>query len=250
MKMILRIATLCGIHLLIGCVLCAAENEYPSIQSTLTILCWDDEIELSYPGYDGDEPIIAPMQARSAPFEYTGPNRILLSKIIESADPKRPALSSPAAEVIVPPAYTQALIILIPQNQSAAPYPYRPIVVDDSLEHFPKQSLRFLNFTEHELAGQLGANQFEIEPKSEAVSKPDTTLGSKHLVPFRMVRRITNGDTWRPVKSTAFSMPPNARILVLILEDPQAPDLRFVILKELTPLGETSSEKSETVETS
>ncbi|MBT64091.1 MAG: hypothetical protein CML13_12855 [Puniceicoccaceae bacterium] len=248
MKMILRIATLCGLYLFINSPLHAAEKEYPTIQSQLTILCWDDEIELSYPGYDGDEAIIAPMQARSAPIEYSGPNRILLSRIIENVAPELPPMSHPAAEVIIPPSYAQALIILIPQNQSGAPYPYRPIVVNDSLEHFPKQSLRFLNFTEHQLAGQLGAKQFKIEPKSEAVSKPDKTLGSKHLVPFRIVRRIAGQDTWRPVKSTAFSMPPYARILVLILEDPQAPDLRFVILKELSNLSEALPEEAGTVE--
>jgi len=210
------------------------------VHCEVSIMCWNDELELTYPGYDGDAPILAPMQVRSASFHYDGPSVMQLELPVLDSEGKV-IKTTPAAQVTIPLGLDQILVILLPQRSQAG-LPYRSIVVDDRFETFPKQSLRFLNFTKNQLAGQLGENRFEIAPMGDTVSQPLKTIGSKSLVPFRMIRYVEATKTWRPVRSTAFSMPTNVRILVLVLENPTEPDLKFVLLRDQFAVTPTDAE--------
>ncbi|MGE9291861.1 MAG: hypothetical protein ACQKBT_12755 [Puniceicoccales bacterium] len=214
--------------------LLAQTPEEPPVRLRVSILCWDDVLEITYPGYQGKEPLEVPMQVRSLPYEYEGPPNVVLYDYAPVLPEKITSLK-PLAALDLPRDTDRALVILIPNTQSTSDFPYRSIVVDDSFEVFPRQSLRILNFTKYSLAGKLGESVFEVSPLGQSVSLPDSTRGPKHLVPFRMVRYMEDQDVWRPLRSTIFQMYPDSRILALILDDPTQPSLRFVLLKDRTP---------------
>lgn len=222
----------------------AQETENPTVQVEMTLMCWDNELELTYPGHDAKKPIIAPMQVRSSIMTYEGPATYQLSSLLPPTEDGT-IRSAPLAQVTLPPDSEQVLVILIPNKSRENAMPYNALVIDDRYEIFPKQSVRFLNFTSQKLTGQLGPSKFEIEPRGQTIAKPEVTTGPKHLVPFRMVRFVSENESWRPVISTVFSMPSNIRILVLLLEDPNEPfQLRFVLLRDLI-----AKDQSEVIDT-
>ncbi len=203
----------------------------PSVSNVqITLTCWNNELEVTAPGLDIEDSIIVPAQSRSEQTTYSGSASFRLSQITRNEAGEIGNLT-PVAQINIPLNLKKILIILIPSNTQSTDLPYRAIVINDDYEIFPLQSVRFLNFTHHRLAGQLGDNQFKVEARGEAVSKPTSTKGPKHLVPFRMMRYIEENQLWRPVRSTVFSIPENMRILVIMLDDPGGLGLRFVMLR-------------------
>lgn len=222
-------------YLVIGLIfsgLAGAQEAIPFVSNVeVTFTCWDNEIDVTFPGKDNpSEPLIAPAQARSEKAIYTGPASFILSKVVRTEEGEI-SNRTPIANIYLPLDLKKVLIILVPFGAPQENLHYRAIAINDSYEAFPLQSLRFINFTPYKLAGQLGANKFEIEARGDVVSTPDSTKGPKNLVPFRMVRYIEETQTWRPIRSTVFSIPKNMRILVIILDDPREPSLRFVMLR-------------------
>lgn len=208
-----------------------AEEPVPYVSNVqLAFTCWNNEFEVAAQGLEASTPIIAPAQARSKQAIYSGPATFTLSQVTRT-DEGEVSRQAPTTQITIPIDLKRVLVILIPSSTQPGNLPYRAIVINDDYVAFPLQSLRFLNFTPHKLAGQLGENKFEIMARGEAVSKPLTTQGPKNLVPFRMVRYIEASQTWRPVRSTVFSMAENMRILVIILDDPGELGLRFVMLR-------------------
>ncbi|WP_269540909.1 hypothetical protein [Cerasicoccus fimbriatus] len=213
--------------------LSAQDEETPWVKTELSIICWDSELQLSYPGYDDESPIIAPRQMRSQRIAYEGPALFTLSGT-PTLDGVAIASPTAIAKVELKPGVSKQLLILIPNSEPSTPY--RALVIDDSFGKFPPQSIRFMNFTDNEFSGQLADVQFQIAARQEAIITPASLSAPKYLAPLRLIRKMENDGSWRPVKSTIFQLHTNMRILVLLLQDPQRPfDVKFVLLRDETP---------------
>lgn len=219
------------IILLLAVTLATHAQPQPSVTVDMTLMCWDEEVEVTYPGYDGESPITVPKQVRSLPLTYQGPRQFVLSKVEPSVEAEKPEIT-PFASVTIPPESKQVLVIFIRNNTAGAgDLPYRSVIIDDSFSVFPAQSIRMLNFTRHELAGQLGKKEFRLPSQGEVVVEANEAQPPKYLLGFRLMRQEKETTKWRPVRSTIFSLSPRMRILVFLLENPSQPfDLRFVQL--------------------
>ncbi|WP_309399725.1 hypothetical protein [Cerasicoccus maritimus] len=233
-----------------ACLALRAEPEkVPWVNTQLSIICWDAEMQLSYPGYEGDKPIVAPMKMRSQRMQYEGPANFVFSGA-KSLDGEAIGPAIPMTDVSLIPGSPQQLLIIIPGPENSG-LPYRTLVIDDSYEQFPPQSVRLINFTNHTFAGQLSKETFQLTPRAEAVVSPQSLKPPKFLAPFRLVRKIEDDNSWRPVKSTIFPLHQQMRLLVLLLQDPQRPfEVKFVLLRdETTPQKSTVESESEVATT-
>jgi len=241
MKILLLFLIAPGVFLLAD-----AESE-THVNVDITLMCWDREIDVVYPGHDAEMPITVPKQVRSLRFNYEGPSQFLLSEVEEIIGNEEVELTK-LASVEIPSGSKQSLVILLknPATDSGG-FPYRSVIVDDSFEIFPVQSIRFINFTKHELAGRLGVEDFRLPSEGESVIFATGSGPPKYLVPFRLARKVEGANKWRPVRSTIFSLPPRTRILVLLLENRLQPlELRFFQLYDyLGPAGQATTEASD-----
>lgn len=219
-------------------VLEAEKDEQTTI--TFSITAWDDEIELMNPNEGEDEDIVVPRRSRSLPLTYSGPLNFTLKKRLPSRDGVE--AFSQLAEVSLPPNTSRALILLIPNtDEETKALPYRTMVIDDNYDDFPPKSMKLLNFTDHELIGQLGQSQFQLGTKAETVVSTEAAPPPA-LVPFRLMRSLNNGKDWKSVKSTAFSLSPDMRLLALVLKMPSNPNgVRMVLLRDRVDLDELAT---------
>ncbi|MFH1499764.1 MAG: hypothetical protein ABII82_18285, partial [Verrucomicrobiota bacterium] len=81
-------------------------------------------------------------------------------------------------------------------------------------------SVRILNSTGMTLGGLLGEQSFEVAPGDDRVV-PAGVSEQGRLLTFKLARLEQGG--WRRLRSTGLPMSDSSRVLLFVMEDPQAP---------------------------
>ncbi len=112
------------------------------------------------------EPFLVPYGARSGTFELSSGREVVFLKrpFYPEVEDDRPPV---AGKVKVPDGVSHALILLVPAD--LLNNDYQAMVLDESFEIFPRNSLRLVNFTATELAIRLNGNTYDIMPRSSKI---------------------------------------------------------------------------------
>ncbi|MFA6960886.1 MAG: hypothetical protein WC205_09065 [Opitutaceae bacterium] len=171
-------------------------------------------------------PVQIAWRDRSAPFVYEGSGPLVFTRT-EQRD-GRP-VEVPVASADIPAGVSRALLVF-GRNPGHGPDQLRYLVkvLDDSYTVFPGQSVRFLNYSQTELGGSLGGQDFSVAPGGDKVV-PATLPETNRLLPFKLARRATTGS-WKRLRSTGLPMTEGLRVLVFMTDDRQHPDQPELVL--------------------
>jgi hypothetical protein len=152
-------------------------------------------------------------EVRSPEYRYRGPNPLVFFR--ERTGPEGETLREPVASVRVSPNLRQAFFLFFPIDAPQGAERYRILTVDDSRAAFPPGSYRFINLTDHRIAGQIGDTQFVLPYKENRIVRPEHETGRN----ISLQLAIENPDGWQRKVSTAWLYRDTARSLVFLARD-------------------------------
>lgn len=186
----------------------------------------------------------------SIPYESAA-NTITLFKMVGvDGKPERQT----ACTIVVPPEIKQALVILVPGDDSKvlsrnvlpnkqgqvskeAALVYDYVVLDNSPAAHPAGTIEFRNFSSLPIAINIASRQLTLPPRDR--TNVPITEGAKRM-PFRAAAQLENGQ-WRLLTSAPLPISGAGRILVILRDRPEKsnqpdePNIAIVPLFDWTP---------------
>ncbi len=171
--------------------------------------------------------ILAPYGNRSRPLAYSGQSEIVFLK--RPFDPTVEDDMPPiAARVQVPQSYSRALILLVPQG-SIHDLNFQAFAFDESLSHFPANSLRLVNLSSRQLAVKVGNQEFTLAGNSEHITRFNPSDRALHL----MIARQPSGSHRRQLLSRHLRLFDGLRATAYLYSDPAGSQrLRISLFQE------------------
>jgi hypothetical protein len=231
----------------LACFLCTS----PAGAVQFRLLAWGS-YDLNLQFQDGKKPQELTVFPRSFSNIYEvsqGP--VVLFKMVE-ADGK--PVRQTACTIVVPPEIQQALVILVPADDSKVPYRkvlpnsqglvskeaslvYDYVVLDDSPAAHPDGTIEFRNFSSLPIAINIAERQLTLPPRDK--TQVPITEGARRM-PFRAAAQLENGQ-WKLLASNPLPISGAGRILVILRDRPtksnrpDEPNIAIVPLFDWTP---------------
>lgn len=238
-----RIAALLGFALLAGIA--------PARAVQFRLLAWGS-YDLNLQFQDGKTARELAVFPKSFSITYEVPEGpIVLFKTVEAdGKPQRQT----ACTIVVPPEIQQALVILVPADDSKVPYRkvlpnsqgqvskeasllYDYVVLDNSPAAHPVGTIEFRNFSRLSIAIDIADRQLTLPPRDK--TQVPITAGAKRMA-FRAAARLENGD-WKLLSSSPLPISGAGRVLVILRDRPEKsnradePNIAIVPLFDWTP---------------
>lgn len=159
-----------------------------------------------------------------------------------------------ACTIVVPPELQQALVILVPADDSRVPsrnvlpnsqgqvskeaallYDY--VVLDNSPAAHPAGTIEFRNFSRLPIAINIADRQLTLPPRDK--TQVPITVGAKRMS-FRAAAQLENGD-WKLLSSSPLPISGAGRVMVILRDRPEKssradePNIAIVPLFDWTP---------------
>ena len=132
---------------------------------------------------------------------------------VPNADPKLPPVKVPLAKAILPAQNPGPFLILLTKNPAGAETKFSALVIDNSLEAYPKNTYRVFNFSKRRLAVRLAEKSLVlVSGQSQEVPYPDTRKA------WLQVAADENEAGWLLVSSSAQPVGTNTRTTVFLLD--------------------------------
>ncbi len=158
--------------------------------------------------------ILAPYGNRSRPLAYSGmPEIVFLKRPFDTTvEDDMPPI---AARVQVPQSYNRTLILLVPQG-SIHDLNFQAFAFDESLSHFPANSLRLVNLSSRQLAVSAGGDKFTLAGNSERITSFNPSDRALHL----MIASQPSGTQRRQLLSRHLRLFDGLRATAYLYSDP------------------------------
>ncbi|CAM2815181.1 hypothetical protein [Rariglobus hedericola] len=215
------------------------------------LLAWGSyDLNLQFQNGKGAQELAVFPKSFSITYEIPqGP--IVLFKTVEvDGKPQRQT----ACTIVVPPEIQQALVILVPADDSNAPYRkvlpnsqglvskeaallYDCVVLDNSPAAHPVGTIEFRNFSRLPIAINIADRQLTLPPRDK--TQVPITEGAKRMA-FRAAAQLENGD-WKLLSSSPLPISGAGRVLVILRDRPEKssrpdePNIAIVPLFDWTP---------------
>lgn len=188
-------------------------------KGVFTIMTWDvhqaeKDLVVNYTSKGRKQELLVPWRDRSveASFDEFGP----LVFTVTQARVDGP-VEVPVAVADIPEGAKRLLLMLVENPaREAGGTPYLVRVMDDSHTTFPAQSVRFVNWSQVELAGMLGERMFTVGA-GQSQTVPAELTGGGQLLSMRLASRNGVGG-WRRLRSTMLPISEKSRVLIFLLD--------------------------------
>ena len=195
------------------------------ISVEFSCLAWSqvDTKGLRYLDGEKVEPLRISSAYRTGPYRYRGTNPIVVFR--EVAGPEGAVIRQPVGRAFVDPSFTKVLFLFIRNDQpEGSGSEYEIMVLDDSLDSFPRGAYRIFNLSNHQIGGFIGKEKFIVPTKEFRTIELDSE--DKVDVQIHFSSRVE--DQWVPGVNTRWLYRDNMRSIVFVTADQES---RYPMLK-------------------
>jgi hypothetical protein len=155
-----------------------------------------------------------PFLSQSDEYRYRGPSPLVFYR--EVTDPDGVIRRRTLAEVDIANGSRNLLILALPRDNGNR-NGFTTLTLADSLDTFPFNSFRIINFSSTRIASQLGDTREVLDPREEKIIKVSIT--EPRMVPFRLASYDPDSSQWSETSSTSVPFFGISRVLCLVMPD-------------------------------
>lgn len=156
--------------------------------------------------------------AISPPYVPKDRGRFAIYKTLPAPDGKSAPAPVKIATVAIAADIVSALVVVTPRPRSSpeAALDYRVEIIDDSPEAFPAGSLRVINRSPANMAGEFGGELIRVSAGAEGVVRPKTD--GRHRLSVKVAAEESSG--WRLLVKNITAVRPDRRMTGLLVYSP------------------------------
>lgn len=157
-----------------------------------------------------------PFLSQSDQYRYQGPSPLVFYR--EVTDPDGVIRRRTLAEVDISNGNgsRNLLILALPRDEGNR-NGFTTLTLADSLDAFPFNSFRIINFSSTRIASQLGDTREVLDPREEKII--EVSITEPRMVPFRLASYDPNSSQWTETSSTSVPFFGISRVLCLVMPD-------------------------------